>query len=235
MEQDKELQAVFERTYGKVNRGLAFQPQKKPARTSLDEGKYTIKSQRTGPEYLLVDGYNIIFAWDELKDLYDNGLLFTKDDYIDPEAAALMQQDAPIKALCLHVSHDCNLRCRYCFASTGDFGTGKRMTMSFETAKRAIDFVIEKSGQRRNLEVDFFGGEPLMAMDTVKKTVEYARSIEKEHSKNFRFTITTNGVLLDDETIDYINRGDVQRGPLSGRTARGERLYAPHSEPEGEL
>ena len=145
-------------------------------------------------------------AWDELKDLYDNGLLFTKDDYIDPEAAALMQQDAPIKALCLHVSHDCNLRCRYCFASTGDFGTGKRMTMSFETAKRAIDFVIEKSGQRRNLEVDFFGGEPLMAMDTVKKTVEYARSIEKEHSKNFRFTITTNGVLLDDETIDYINR-----------------------------
>ncbi len=144
-------------------------------------------------------------AWEELKALYDQGLLFTQDDYIDPQAAALMQKESPIKALCLHVSHDCNLRCRYCFASTGDFGTGKRMTMSFETAKRAIDFVVEKSGARRNLEVDFFGGEPLMAMDTVKKTVEYARSIEKAHDKNFRFTITTNGMLLDDEVIDYVN------------------------------
>ncbi|MEG0441420.1 MAG: thioether cross-link-forming SCIFF peptide maturase, partial [Oscillospiraceae bacterium] len=113
---------------------------------------------------------------------------------------------APIKALCLHVSHDCNLRCRYCFASTGDFGTGHRLTMDFETAKRAIDFVIEKSGSRRNIEVDFFGGEPLMAMDTVKKTVAYARSIEEEHGKCFRFTITTNGVLLDDENIAYINK-----------------------------
>ncbi len=145
-------------------------------------------------------------SWEELKVLAEEGLLFTEDDYIDPEAAALMQQDSPIKALCLHVSHDCNLRCRYCFASTGDFGTGKRMTMSFETAKRAIDFVVEKSGSRRNLEVDFFGGEPLMAMDTVKRTVEYARSIEKERGKNFRFTITTNGVLLDDDVIEYVNR-----------------------------
>lgn len=145
-------------------------------------------------------------GWDDLKELAENGLLFTADDYIDPHAAALMKQDSPVKALCLHVSHDCNLRCRYCFASTGDFGTGKRMTMSFETAKKAIDFVIEKSGQRKNIEVDFFGGEPLMAMDTVKKTVEYARSIEKEHDKNFRFTITTNGVLLDDEIIEYVNK-----------------------------
>lgn len=144
-------------------------------------------------------------AWEELRALCDQGLLFTQDDYIDPRAAALMQKESPIKALCLHVSHDCNLRCRYCFASTGDFGTGKRMTMSFETAKRAIDFVVEKSGARRNLEVDFFGGEPLMAMDTVKKTVAYARSIEKDHDKNFRFTITTNGMLLDDEIIDYVN------------------------------
>ena len=145
-------------------------------------------------------------AWEELKSLYDQGLLFVEDDYIDPAAAVAMQQEAPIKALCLHVSHDCNLRCKYCFAGTGDFGTGKRMTMDFETAKAAIDFVIEKSGKRRNIEVDFFGGEPLMAMDTVKKTVEYARSIEKEHGKCFRFTITTNGVLLDDENIEYINR-----------------------------
>ena len=94
-----------------------------------------------------------------------------QDDYIDREKAASMQQQALVKALCLHVSHDCNLRCKYCFASTGDFGTGHRMTMDFETAKRAIDFVIAKSGHRRNIEVDFFGGEPLMAMDSVKKTV----------------------------------------------------------------
>ena len=145
-------------------------------------------------------------AWQELRGLQEEGLLFVEDDYIDPAAAVAMQREAPIKALCLHVSHDCNLRCKYCFASTGDFGTGHRMTMDFETAKRAIDFVIERSGKRRNIEVDFFGGEPLMAMDTVKKTVEYARSIEKEHDKCFRFTITTNGVLLNDENIEYINR-----------------------------
>ncbi|MEG1395713.1 MAG: thioether cross-link-forming SCIFF peptide maturase [Oscillospiraceae bacterium] len=144
--------------------------------------------------------------WDELKALADEGLLFTNDDYIEPSVAVNVQKGSPIKALCLHVSHDCNLRCRYCFASTGDFGTGHRLTMDFETAKRAIDFVIEKSGSRRNIEVDFFGGEPLMAMDTVKKTVAYARSIEEEHGKCFRFTITTNGVLLDDENIAYINK-----------------------------
>ena len=144
-------------------------------------------------------------AWDDLYQLQQQGLLFTDDTYIDPEAAVLMQKDAPVKALCLHVSHDCNLRCKYCFASTGDFGTGHRMTMNVETAKKAIDFVIARSGKRHNIEVDFFGGEPLMAMDTVKATVDYARSLEKEHNKNFRFTITTNGILLDDETIDYIN------------------------------
>ena len=145
-------------------------------------------------------------SWQELRGLAAEGLLFEEDDYIDREKAASMQQQALVKALCLHVSHDCNLRCKYCFASTGDFGTGHRMTMDFETAKRAIDFVIAKSGHRRNIEVDFFGGEPLMAMDTVKKTVEYARSIEEEHNKCFRFTITTNGVLLNDENIEYINR-----------------------------
>ena len=145
-------------------------------------------------------------TWQELLELQKKGLLFTDDSYIDPGAATAMQQDAPIKALCLHVSHDCNLRCQYCFASTGDFGTGHRMTMDIETAKKAIDFVIMRSGNRRNIEVDFFGGEPLMAMDTVKATVDYARSLEKEHGKNFRFTITTNGVLLSDENIEYINR-----------------------------
>ena len=145
-------------------------------------------------------------AWQELRGLQDQGLLFTNDEYIDPEKAMELPRQAVVKALCLHVSHDCNLRCRYCFASTGDFGTGHRMTMDFETAKQAIDWVVEKSGKRRNIEVDFFGGEPLMAMDTVKRTVEYARSLEKEHNKCFRFTITTNGILLSDENIDYINR-----------------------------
>ena len=144
-------------------------------------------------------------GWQDLRELAGNGLLIVEDDYVDPAAATAQQQSAPIKALCLHVSHDCNLRCQYCFASTGDFGTGRKI-MDLETAKRAIDFVIQRSGSRRNIEVDFFGGEPLMAMDTVKATVAYARSIEKKAGKCFRFTITTNGVLLDDENIDYINR-----------------------------
>ncbi len=147
------------------------------------------------------DGDTVVEAYAELYKLYKDGALFSDDSYIPKQ----VRQSAPIKALCLHVSHDCNLRCKYCFAATGDFHTGRKI-MDFETAKRAIDFVIERSGARRNLEVDFFGGEPLMAWDTVKKTVEYARSIEQEHNKNFRFTITTNGVLLDDEKIEYINR-----------------------------
>ena len=138
----------------------------------------------------------------ELRELYDAKMLYTDDDYAKYAAMAMK---APIKAMCLHVSHDCNLRCKYCFAQTGDFG-GSRMLMSPETGKKAMDFLIENSGDRVNLEVDFFGGEPLMAWDTVVETVKYARSIEKQHGKNFRFTITTNGILLDDEKIDYINR-----------------------------
>lgn len=142
--------------------------------------------------------------WTELYELQSQGLLYSDDEYIDPDAAAAFQKTAVVKALCLHVSHDCNLRCKYCFASTGDFGQG-RMTMTPETACRAIDWVINKSGHRRNIEVDFFGGEPLMAMDTVRAAVAYARSIEKGAGKNFRFTITTNGILLDQKTADYIN------------------------------
>ncbi len=138
----------------------------------------------------------------ELKELYDLKMLYTDDDYAQYAAMAMK---APIKAMCLHVSHDCNLRCKYCFAQTGDFG-GSRMLMDAETGKKAMDFLIEHSADRVNLEVDFFGGEPLMAWDTVVETVKYARSIEKQHGKNFRFTITTNGVLLDDEKIDYINK-----------------------------
>ena len=145
-------------------------------------------------------------GWEDIRALTGDGLLFEQDDYIDRDKAASMQQQALVKALCLHVSHDCNLRCQYCFAATGDFGTGKRMTMDVKTALKAIDFVVEKSANRRNIEVDFFGGEPLMAMETVRETVAYARSIEEEAGKTFRFTITTNGMLLSDENIEYINR-----------------------------
>ena len=151
------------------------------------------------PQY---DAAAVREAYAELYDLKKNGQLFADDDYID--VSKYIPVGAPVKALCLHVAHDCNLRCQYCFASTGDFGTGRKI-MPFEVAKKAIDFVISRSGKRRNIEVDFFGGEPLMAWDTVKQTIDYARSIEEEHGKKFRFTITTNGLLLGDEKIDYIN------------------------------
>ena len=141
-------------------------------------------------------------AYDEILTLYKEDVLFSSDDY---EKFADMMVSAPIKSMCLHVAHDCNLRCKYCFASTGDFGEGRKL-LDADTGKKAIDFLLKHSKGRRNLELDFFGGEPLMAMDTVKKTVEYARSIEEEHDKCFRFTITTNGVLLNDENIEYINR-----------------------------
>lgn len=141
-------------------------------------------------------------AYGELQELYKEGQLFSEDDYAKFVG---MMKDAPVKAMCLNIAHDCNLRCEYCFAAKGDFGRG-RMLMPFEVGKSAIDFLIEKSGNRHNLEVDFFGGEPLMNFEVVKQVVEYARSKEKEHHKNFRFTITTNGILLTEDKIDYINR-----------------------------
>ncbi len=142
-------------------------------------------------------------AFDELSDLKNQGLLFSEDFVL--ENLSDYTENAPIKALCLHVAHDCNLRCDYCFAAKGDFKTG-RCLMDFETGKKAIDFVIEHSGTRKNIEVDFFGGEPLMNFDVVKQIVEYTRGIEKKHNKNFRFTITTNGMLLDEDKIEYINK-----------------------------
>ena len=137
--------------------------------------------------------------------LKDSGKLFTPDTF-KPMAGELKRKTSGvIKALCLHVAHSCNLNCAYCFASQGKY-QGERALMSFETGKRALDFLIENSGTRRNLEVDFFGGEPLMNWDVVKQLVEYARSIEKEKGKNFRFTLTTNGVKIDDDVIDFSNR-----------------------------
>ncbi len=148
------------------------------------------------------DKQTIKEAYEEISELYKIGQLFSSDEY---EKFSAMMQNAPVKSMCLNIAHDCNLRCEYCFAAMGDFGRG-RMLMPFEVGKKAIDFLIEKSEGRHNLEVDFFGGEPLMNFEVVKQVVNYARSIEKEHNKNFRFTITTNGVLLTDDKIDFINR-----------------------------
>ena len=151
------------------------------------------------PQY---SAQQVLETYGELYELYEGGILFSSDDY---EQFADRMVASPIKAMCLHVAHDCNLRCKYCFASTGDFGEGRRL-LDFETGKKAIDFLIEKSKGCHNLELDFFGGEPLMNFEVVKQIVEYARSLEQEHNKLFRFTITTNGMLLDDAKIDYINK-----------------------------
>lgn len=141
-------------------------------------------------------------CYDEIVSLYNDKILFSEDDY---EKFALSAVASPVKAMCLHIAHDCNLRCKYCFASTGDFGQG-RMLMDYETGKKAIDFLIDKSGDRYFLELDFFGGEPSLNFDVVKQIVEYARSREEECNKKFRFTITTNGIHLTDDMIDFINK-----------------------------
>ena len=138
----------------------------------------------------------------DIEYLIDNKLLFAEDPYT--EMLPVWTKQTVVKALCLHIAHDCNLRCSYCFAGTGEY-MGHRSLMSLEVGKKAVDFLIENSGNRRNLEVDFFGGEPLMNFDVVKGIVEYAREKEKESNKNFRFTITTNGILLDEEKRAYIN------------------------------
>ncbi|MGN0665443.1 MAG: thioether cross-link-forming SCIFF peptide maturase [Huintestinicola sp.] len=148
------------------------------------------------------DRDEIISCYEEVKELHDQQILFSEDDY---EQFAKYSVAAPVKAMCLLITMDCNLRCEYCFASQGDYAMGRKI-MSFETGKKALDFLLENSAGRENLEVDFFGGEPLMNWDTVKKLVEYGRSKEKEYNKRFRFTITTNGILLDEEKMDFINK-----------------------------
>ena len=141
----------------------------------------------------------------QVEGLKESGELFAPDTF-EPMAGTLKEKTAGVvKALCLHIAHTCNLNCSYCFASQGKYH-GERAVMSFEVGKRALDFLVENSGTRHNLEVDFFGGEPLMNFDVVKQLVAYARSIEKEKGKNFRFTLTTNGVLIDDDVIDFANR-----------------------------
>ena len=151
-----------------------------------------------------VDENEILECIEDIKTLEEQGKLYSVDKY-EQLAKEYKANTNVVKALCLHIAHTCNLNCSYCFASQGKY-QGERSLMSFEVGKRAFDFLIENSGSRRNLEVDFFGGEPLMNWDVVVKLVEYARSVEKQHNKNFRFTLTTNGVLLDDDKIEFLNR-----------------------------
>ena len=144
-------------------------------------------------------------CYEQVAALKASGKLFAPDTF-QPMAGKLKEKTAGvIKALCLHIAHTCNLNCSYCFASQGNYH-GDRAVMSFEVGKQALDFLVANSGTRHNLEVDFFGGEPLMNFDVVKQLVAYAREIEKKHNKNFRCTLTTNGVLIDDDVIDFANR-----------------------------
>ena len=142
---------------------------------------------------------------EQIDELKRSGQLFTEDKFGSLQNELKRRSEGVVKALCLHVAHSCNLNCEYCFASQGRY-SGERALMSFETGKRALDFLIEHSGTRRNLEVDFFGGEPLMNWQVVKDLVTYARSVEKEHGKNIRFTLTTNGMLINDDVIEFSNR-----------------------------
>ena len=152
-----------------------------------------------------VTAEEIAACYDQVTDLKEKGQLFTPDTFAPMAGELKKKTDGVVKALCLHVAHTCNLNCSYCFASQGKYH-GERALMSFEVGRQALDFLVAHSGTRRNLEVDFFGGEPLMNFDVVKRLVAYARSIEKEKGKNFRFTLTTNGMLIDDDVIDFANR-----------------------------
>ena len=160
------------------------------------------------PEFItdaLKDSYDVSVikeSYLEVCELAKNGQLFCEDCY--EEFANNWNKQSVVKALCLHIAHDCNLRCKYCFAGTGEYN-GERGIMSAQTGKKAIDFVIANSGKRKNIELDFFGGEPLMNFEVVKDITEYAKEQGEKHGKNFRFTITTNGILLDEEKMNYIN------------------------------
>ena len=157
-------------------------------------------------------------AISEIQYLIDNNMLYTKDIKYENKIQPV------IKAMCLNMTHDCNLRCEYCFASQGTYN-GEKAFLSFETGKKAFDYLVKNSGNRRNLEVDFFGGEPLMNFETIKKLVDYGRSLEKEYNKHFRFTVTTNGLLLDEEKMDYINENmDNVVLSIDGRKETNDRM-----------
>ena len=143
-------------------------------------------------------------AYNEIEQLKEDGQLFTEDIY-EPYIDSFKDRPTVVKALCLHIAHDCNLACKYCFAEEGEYH-GRRAMMSFEVGKKALDFLVANSGSRRNLEVDFFGGEPTMNFEVVKQLVEYGRSLEEANNKKFRFTLTTNGILLDDDILEFANK-----------------------------
>ena len=171
--------------------------------TDKEEIKARILEKYAGREDVTAQDIEDCFS--DIEELKAAGKLFTPDTFA-PMADTLKQKTSGVvKALCLHVAHTCNLNCSYCFASQGKY-SGERAIMSLEVGKRALDFLIENSQGRRNLEVDFFGGEPLMNWDMIKELVAYARVREKEEGKNFRFTLTTNGVLVDDDVIEFSNR-----------------------------
>lgn len=168
----------------------------------LDEEKFD--KNNIDKKYFEIYGEKeVAEAISEIEELIKNGLLYSKDIYRPVYEAKT--KNPPVKALCLHMAHDCDLRCRYCFAGTGAFH-GERSLMSEEVAKKAIDFVIENSQNRRNIEIDFFGGEPMLNFDVVKSTVEYAEKEGEKHGKTFRFTITTNGNIINEEQVEYINK-----------------------------
>ncbi len=152
-----------------------------------------------------VTSEDIDLCFDDIEALIDDSRLFSEDTFEDT-AEEFKRRQGVIKAICLHVAHGCNLNCEYCFAGKGEYGGEDKGLMSLETGKRALDFLVEMSGTRHNLEVDFFGGEPLLNWEVCKELVKYGRSLEKIHGKNFRFTLTTNGVLVDDEIIEFCNK-----------------------------
>jgi uncharacterized protein len=179
-------------------KGLIPDMEKPEKLSSQVEAEVLSRLKDTYPENEIAE------ALEEIQYLIDAGELFSKDVYHD-YVVDFKKRKTVVKALCLHIAHDCNLACQYCFAEEGEYH-GRRALMSFEVGKKALDFLLDNSGNRRNLEIDFFGGEPLMNWEVVKQLVEYGRSKEKEYYKNFRFTMTTNGVLLNDEIMEFCNK-----------------------------
>ena len=174
---------------------LAYDVLEKWNESTPEEIKAALQDKYTAEELDEVIG--------ELKQLEEIGALNAPDNYDDVKQ---IRDPGTIKAMCLHAAHDCNLRCKYCFAATGDFCMGERKLLTYEVGKAALDWLVEKSGKRVNLEVDFFGGEPLMNFEVIKQLVAYGRSIEQEKNKKFKFTTTTNCVLMNDEIIDFLNK-----------------------------
>lgn len=180
---------------------IAFLKEEKQNDSKIDEETITKAVSHFQGTYAESD---VREALEELNGLIEAGQLFTEDVY-EPYVKEFKKRETVVKALCLHIAHDCNLACKYCFAEEGEYH-GRRALMSYEVGKKALDFLIANSGSRRNLEVDFFGGEPLMNFEVVKQLVAYGREQEKIHNKNFRFTLTTNGVLLNDDILEFLNK-----------------------------